>query len=46
MDWSVNLGRGKRFFYSPKTSRPALGSTQPPIHWVPWFFPESAAGGA
>jgi len=24
---------------SPKTTRPALGSTQPPVHWVLGFFP-------
>jgi hypothetical protein len=24
--------KGKRFFYTP-ASRPALGPTQPPIHW-------------
>ena len=22
-----------------KTSRPALGPTQPPVHSVPWFYP-------
>jgi hypothetical protein len=36
---SSNPVKGKRFFCSPKTSRPALGSTQPPIQWVLGFFP-------
>jgi hypothetical protein len=30
---------GKRPFYSLKTCRPALRPTQPPIQWVPLFFP-------
>jgi hypothetical protein len=29
-----NPGRGKIFVFS-KASRPALGTTQPPIQWVP-----------
>jgi hypothetical protein len=34
--WTVrgsNSGRGKRFFYSPKSPRPAVGPIQPPIQW-------------
>jgi len=27
-------------------SRPSLGPIQPPIQWVPWFFPKSKASGA
>ena len=30
---------GKRFFLFSKTFRPALGTTQPPIKWVPASFP-------
>ena len=37
---SSNSGKGKIFFPSPKSSRPALGPTQPPIQSVmrslPW----------
>jgi hypothetical protein len=32
--WSSSPGRVKNFLFS-KFSRPALGSTQPPIQWVP-----------
>jgi hypothetical protein len=32
--WSSSPGRVKNFLFS-KSSRPALGSTQPPIQWVP-----------
>jgi hypothetical protein len=28
-------GRGKRIFPLASVSRPALGSTQPPVQWVP-----------
>jgi hypothetical protein len=31
---SSSLGRVKNFYFS-KLSRPALGSTQPPVKWVP-----------
>jgi hypothetical protein len=33
-----NPSRVKRFFSSPKTSEPAVGSTQPPVQLVPRFF--------
>jgi hypothetical protein len=33
------FGRDKRFFFSPKAFRPAVGSTQPPIQWVTGTFP-------
>ena len=42
MGWTVrgsNPGRSKRFFLFSKTSRPALGPTQPSIHWVPSSLP-------
>jgi hypothetical protein len=32
--WNSSPGWDKNFFFS-KSSRPALGSTQPPIQWVP-----------
>jgi hypothetical protein len=28
-------GRGERIFLIASVSRPALGSTQPPVQWVP-----------
>jgi hypothetical protein len=31
--------QGQKIFLSPETSRPALGPTQPPIQWVPKFYP-------
>ena len=31
---------------SPKIFRPALETTQPPVHWVPGFFPRVKADGA
>jgi hypothetical protein len=32
-------GRGERIFPLASVSRPALGSTQPPVQWVPVSFP-------
>jgi len=44
--WVSTTGRGKRAsFPFSKTSRPAFGLTQPPIQWVPAFFPEGNAAG-
>ena len=40
--WTVrgsNLGRGKRFFSSPKPSRSAQRPPHPPVHWIPGFVP-------
>jgi hypothetical protein len=33
------FGRDKRFFFSPKAFRPAVGSSQPSIQWVTGAFP-------
>ena len=38
-----NLGGGRDIAHP---SRPALGITQPPVHWVPGLFPRSKAVGA
>jgi len=42
-----NLGfepqHGKEIFLFYKTTRPALGPTQPHIQWVPEFFEEGKA---
>jgi hypothetical protein len=38
-----NLGESPVF---SKISRPALGLKQPPIQWVPAFFPGGKAAGA
>jgi hypothetical protein len=35
--WGSIPGRGKIFLFST-ASRPIPGSTQPPIHWVQWFW--------
>jgi len=29
---------GREIFFSPQPSRPTLGSSQPPIKWIPWLF--------
>jgi hypothetical protein len=35
---SLRPGRSKNFFLT-KSSRPSVGSTQPPVQWVPGVFP-------
>jgi hypothetical protein len=38
--WSgVRIPGRQEIFLLPKTSRPVLGLTLPPIQWVPGFFP-------
>lgn len=41
-----NLGRDKRSLSSLETVRLALGPTQPPVQWIPAFFPGDKAGEA
>jgi hypothetical protein len=38
-EWVFKSWQGQEIFSYPKLSRPALGLTQAPIQWVPWFFP-------
>jgi len=46
MIWGSNPGWGKRLFLYTKMSRPPLGPTQTPIHWVPrGFLPKDKVAG-
>jgi hypothetical protein len=36
--WCSDPDRDNRLFFFSKTSRPAVGSTQPSSRWVPGFF--------
>jgi len=35
----LEFRHGPRIFFSPKPSRPSLGSAHPPIQYVPGLFP-------
>jgi hypothetical protein len=39
-NWGSYRGKGKIVLFSI-ASRPALGSSRPPMQWVPGFFPRS-----
>jgi len=47
--WAGRFGfripAGKRDFLFSKSSTSALGTTQPPLQWVEWFFAEGEAAG-
>jgi hypothetical protein len=42
----VGIPLGQGIFLFSKMSRPVLGPTEPPIQWVPWFFPQGKAARA